>query len=227
MTTTDVPTNHDEQLDPLPWRPRGRPDRWATALLAATLAFLTLGYTFGLLAPRIDTATPVDGLVPGSDDLVYAHVVVSNTTLADGGFLPDTQLVDAGRSLPGLQLVSLGIKPGDTTGEQTAVDASSTVEPARVPLRRGDSATVTLVWRVTDCGLVPTDPPAIPLVFRTPLGLTRTVEARAASFALADTDGATYTQETLHELEWEGQGWGRRLARWVCAADATEPEAVP
>jgi hypothetical protein len=223
MTTTDAPTADDPQVDPPSWRPRGRPDRWAAGLLVATLAFLTVSFAFGLLAPRVDTWPAVNGAVPGADDLVYSRIEVTNTTPIGSGPLPDARLVDGGRSVPGLRLVSVGIEPGDAADGPPSMGSAAVDEPRPVTLEPGDTATVTLVWRVTDCARLPIDPPPIPLVFRTPIGLTRTVDARGASRALGENGlpEGQYVTDDPDDLSVFGGGWARWVSHWVCAPDTT------
>ncbi|HEV7760105.1 MAG TPA: hypothetical protein VGO78_13985, partial [Acidimicrobiales bacterium] len=94
--------------------------------------------------------TPVGwGAEPGSADQVYLTFDLTNEAHAA------VRLRSAGTSLRGLELVAAG-RP--------------------VTLGSGETASITLRYRVTDCGQVPAEPAPIPLVLRTPLGLTRTVD---------------------------------------------------
>ncbi len=201
------------------WLPRPHLVRWAALLLVAVVVLLSMSALFGLVTPRVATREQVDsGLLRGSDDLVYAQMVVTNSAYADA------ELVGAGESVPGLRLTVVSMARGEP-GEDDLVPAApsqSDDHPASVTLGHGDHATVSLLWQVTDCDEVSVRPPEIPVRLRTPLGLTRTVRATTASNLLGEIPAGTYTASNANELVGRGSGWAVWLAHPVC-----NPVVVP
>jgi hypothetical protein len=175
---------------------------WATALLAVVLVVLGTSYVLGLLAPRVSTDHGVStGVTSGADDTVYAMFEVRNEAYATA------RLAGADASVPGMRVAFASVAPlhGGTARADGAVD-----------LRHGERAQVTILWQVTDCGLVPADPEPIALDMRTPLGLARRVDARAVSELLGASTGASPADEP-------DPGWARALARRVCATGPASP----
>jgi hypothetical protein len=81
-----------------------------------------------------------------------------------------------------------------------------------VDLRHRESAVVTIRWHVTDSGLIPEEAAPIGLEMRTPVGLTRSVDAGTVTRLLDGSPGASRKDRRI-------AGWSRSLASRVC-----EPE---
>jgi hypothetical protein len=142
------------------WEPRGHPVRWAAGVVTLVAVTMLTSIWFGALTPRVD-ATPREWGVEVGSSPAEPYVVLDVTNDAHA----PVRLVAAGESLPGLELTSAEL----TTGERLSDRHTVTLDP-------GDRVSVTLRYRVTSCADVRAVPPPIPLVLRTPVGLTRTVD---------------------------------------------------
>jgi hypothetical protein len=175
------------------WEPRGHVVRWAAVALALTIAVLVVSIDFGLLAPRVSAFASTTGPVAGTDDHAYVQITVTNE--ARGAIT----VFGPNEAPPGLDLVATSVTRGDTA----ITPALPTVAeaPSEQSLHQGQTATVTAVWRVTDCDLVPRDDSGIPVEVRTPLGLRRAVEV------------------WVHSGLEPSPTWGRQIARAICGED--------
>lgn len=141
-----------------------RPVRWlAVALTLSVSALLGTALT-GALAPQVyPEVSPGPAWAGGG----RVEVEVRNEAVAS------TRLVDAGEDVPGLDLVGVEVATPD--------GGRSELGPEGVVIPGGGRATVVLAYDVTDCGLAAlASSHRVPLRFRTPLGLTRTLEVRHA-----------------------------------------------
>lgn len=168
MSTTEELTTDDSGTPA--WEPRGHPVRWAIGIVALLVAVLSVSIWFGALSPQLDVRAA--GWVVGSETATVT-LEVRNEGHAD------VDLVSVGASLPGLELTGTELSPGRPLGGDGVV------------LDPGETVTVTLGYRITDCEGVPQDPSGFPLVARTPLGLTRTVHGPD------ELSGMTLNDETL------------------------------
>ncbi len=153
---------------------------WASAILSVTLVVLVVAVMFGLITPRVGTTSWSWGTAPGGPALVDVQMRLDNDAWADA------QLLGGGESLPGMRLVATTTAPGDVAVLPDAAEMAThlaqddpIVPAGAVGIGPGESATLTVVWQVTDCASVPADPPPIPLRLRTPLGLDRTLDGPA------------------------------------------------
>jgi hypothetical protein len=94
-----------------------------------------------------------------------------------------TELAGGGESAPGLRLVATTVATGDDAVFPDAADLAAGLErddpiapDGPVSFGHGETATLTLVWQVTDCAVVPAHAGPIPVRLRTPLGLSRSVD---------------------------------------------------
>lgn len=190
-----APGSHEPPAhDPSPaWEPRGHVVRWASAPLALTVGLLVTSILFGLLAPRVSVDGSAWGLFPGTTDRVFVQITVTNHAYAPA------QLAGVTESPPGLELVSTSVTPGDPPPVTTDLAIDDPTAP--LALGHGESATVTVVWEVTDCRHLPADDRDLPVRLRTPLGLARTVGA-----TFPDASGAT-------------GAWAVEVAGYVCAPE--------
>lgn len=188
--------------EPVTWQPRGHLVGWAGAILAVAIVVLGTSAVFGLLTPRVSTDHGVtSGLAFDADDTVFATFEVSNEAYGTA------RLTGADASVPGMSVDTVSFEPLD--GATGRADGS-------VDLRHRESAVVTIRWHVTDCGLVPEDAGPIGLEMRTPVGLTRTVDAGTVTRLL---DGSPGTPQQ----DWPVAGWARSLASRVCGPEGGEP----
>lgn len=181
-------------LDDTPaWEPRGHVVRWVALVLALTILLLVVSIDFGLLAPRVSAFASTTGSVAGTDDHAFVQMTVINE--ARGAIT----VFGPSEAPPGLELVATSVTRDDIT--ITPAPPTIAHAPSERSLRQGETATVTAVWRVTDCDLLPRDDPGIPVEVRTPLGLRRAVDVTVDS-----------------GLE-PSPAWGRRIARSICGED--------
>ena len=151
--------------------------RTSTGPGASAIRLASVSTWFGALSPQLDVRAA--GWVVGPET---ATVTLDVRNEGHAG----VRLVSAGGSLPGLEL----------TGTELGPDRP--LEGDGVELDPGEDLSVTLRYRVTDCERVPHNPPAIPLVARTPLGLTRTVDGPDELSGLTIDDVTlSWTQELL------------------------------
>lgn len=192
------PTTSGHVAPPAPdgtpaWEPRGHVVRWAAVTLVVTIAVLVVSIDVGLLAPRVSGFTSTTGTVAGTDDQVFVQITVINE--ARGAIT----VFGPSEAPPGLDLVATSVTRGNITitpDLPTVADAANDRS-----LGRGGTATVTTVWRVTDCDLLPRDDPGISVEVRTPIGLRRAVEVKVDSGF----------EPSL--------AWGRQIARSICGGD--------
>ena len=160
------PSGPDERwsdLTPPPGSPRhARPVRWLAATLTlGVLALLAVALT-GAVAPQVRPAVSSGPAWAGGGRV---EVEVRNEAVTG------TRLVDAGEEAPGLDLVGVEVTTPD--------GARAELGPDGVVIPGGGRATVVLAYEVTDCevaALASSRP--VPVTFRTPLGLTRTLDVR-------------------------------------------------
>jgi hypothetical protein len=173
---TDPATTPD---DGTTWEPRGHPVRWAVAVVSLIAAALVASIWFGALTPLVDVEVGSWTSEAVGDNGATLVLEVSNEAHAG------VRLVSAGGPLPGLEPIATELGSGERLGDGNSI----VLDP-------GETARVTLRYRVTDCAALPGDPPAIPLVLRTPLGLTRTVTADVVD-DLVGGDTSRWTDDLL------------------------------
>ena len=163
------------------WEPHGHPVRRAAAAIVAIAALAVASIWFGALSPRVDVRASGWSTEVGDDGRAYVELEVHNDAHAA------VRLRAAGESLPGLELVATERASGERLGHGDSVE-----------LGPGETATVTLRYRLTDCDRVPDDPPAIPVTLRTPLGVDRTVDG-PDGLSYETVDGVTrrWTEDLL------------------------------
>jgi hypothetical protein len=149
----------------------------AAAVVGATALSLAAVWT-GAFAPMVSQAFSDQGPTWSSGMLVVA-VHLENEALVG------THIVGAGRSSPGADLVGVAVTPGD---RQVVPEAGSTLPDAGVGLGGGQGADVVLRYEV-DCDRLVASELTVPLRFRTPAGLTRTVDATHAATVDGDLAG--------------------------------------
>lgn len=171
------------------WEPRGHIVRWAAVALVLTIALLVVSIDIGLLAPRVNRFVSATGTVAGTADHAFVQLTVTNEARGAIRVFGPTE------APPGLELVGTSVTRGDSATPALPTVAQA---PSDRSLGRGETATVTAVWRVTDCDLLPRDDPGIPVEVRTPLGLRRTVEVSVE-----------------HGFE-PAPAWGREVAKFIC-----------
>jgi hypothetical protein len=162
---TDIVTGTDPSSpDPAGVAPsprRARPVRWLAVTLVASVLLLLGAALTGAVAPQVRP----EALPPGPAWAGGGQVEIEVTNEA----VTSTRLVGAGEAVPGLDLVGVDVAAPD--GSRSQLGPDGLVIPGH------GRATVVLAYTVTDCGLAAlasSDP--IPVRFRTPLGLTRTLE---------------------------------------------------
>jgi hypothetical protein len=174
MTTTpppatDSPTGEagsDTSAEP-DWQPRGHIVAWASAALVATAGLLLVSVALGLFAPRVSTDSWAWGALRPESDLVHMQVRMTNDAWAS------TELAGGGESVPGLRLVASTVASGDDAVFPDAADVAAGLErddpivpDGPVSFGHGETATLTLVWQVTDCAVVPSHAGPIPSACR-------------------------------------------------------------
>jgi hypothetical protein len=151
---------------PGPSSPRhARPVRWlAGALTLGVLALLAMALT-GAVAPQVRPTVSQDASWAGAGRV---EVEVRNEALAG------TRLVEAGEDVPGLDLVGVEVTRPDGFRSALGPDGAD-----GVVIPGGGRATVVLTYEVTDCEFAAqASSRPVPVSFRTPLGLTRTLQVR-------------------------------------------------
>ena len=179
MTTITEPAIDND--DSPAWEPHGHPVRWALGVVTLIAALAVASIWFGALSPRVDVQATGWSNEPGPDGQAHVTLDVHNDAHAA------VRLRSVGQSLPGLDLTATELDSGERLGgdDTTVLDS-------------GETVTVTLRYQVTDCERVPDDPPAIPLVLRTPSGLTRTVDGPdGLSYANVDGTVVSWTHDLL------------------------------
>jgi len=162
------------------WEPRGHPVRWAVGVVTLIGSALLASIWFGALTPRIDVQASTWSSEPAGENGATLVLEVENEAHASA------RLVGAGASLPGLELTGTEVGSGERLG-----GGNTTV------LAPGETVSVTLRYRVTDCAALPSEPPSIQVVLRTPLGLTRTVSDGNVAGDLVGGDQPTRWTEDL------------------------------
>jgi hypothetical protein len=159
------------------WPPRCHIVAWASAALVATAGLLLVSVALGLFAPRASTDSWAWAALRPESDLVHMAVRMTNDAWAS------TELAGGGESAPGLRLVATTVATGDDAVSPDAADLAAGLErddpiapDGPVSFGHGETATLTLVWQVTDCAVVPAHAGPIPVRLRTPLGLSRSVD---------------------------------------------------
>ena len=132
------------------------------------------------------------GTVPGTTDRVFVQVTITNDAYAPA------ELIGVTESPPGLDFVAASVTAGDPPPVTTDLAGGEPTAP--VTLGHGETAMVTVVWQVTDCRRLPVDDRDLVVWLRTPLGLTRTVDA-----TIPDDLGAPAS-------------WAAEVAEHACAA---------
>jgi hypothetical protein len=163
--------------------------RWvAVAVVSTTLACLAAIGT-GAIAPQVEVGTAGSGPTWFDDTLVLTVRVENQAALG-------TDIVGAGSSAPGVELTGVVVDT-DPVGFDDLVPSPSgapapslapvtpepgaTIPDGGVTIGRGQSVDVVLRYAL-DCEHVASGELTVPIRLRTPLGLTRTVDATHATF---------------------------------------------
>lgn len=176
-TTLDAGTDRDLAAE---WPRRGRPVRWLALAIVLTGALSVGAIWTGAIAPQVHIGPPGDGPTAW-DGAVLVSLRVENLAAVD------TRMLDAGTSGPGLDLVGVGVAPA---GDSVSLSDIGPIEPGPgapepgdhlpadgVDVGGGDAVHVILRYAVTDCRRAAQAELPVPVTFRTPLGISRTVDA--------------------------------------------------
>jgi hypothetical protein len=145
--------------EPLEWKPRGYPVRWALGATTTIAVVCAVSIWFGIFTPRVESQPLSWGPLNGEAGMVELRLELTNQAHTDA------RLLDIGESLPGM----------DRQEPQISTSQDGPPDNERHMAAGGGKLWVTLQYRVTDCAAVPHDPPAIPMTLRTPVGLRRTI----------------------------------------------------
>jgi len=134
--------------------------RLGIAVVSALLTVAALVWYSGVAVPRVRWSEEGGFMWATGPDFVSQAVHVVND-----GWLP-VSIVGAGRSGPGLELVAVQDGPPDPVMVRT--------NPLPYVLRPGQSLTLVVVYRITDCSVITKDPWPVPVRVQRPWG-TQTV----------------------------------------------------
>lgn len=173
-----------ETQEPLEWKPRGHPVRWAIGLSAGVALLSSVSIWFGALSPRIGALPVRWGQAPSDeDDAVEIQVELTNQAHTDA------TVTGAGESVPGLAFEGMDLSSRQD-GPPDGVDRIA---------GSGGHLWVTLRYRITDCAAIPLEPAAIPIRVRTALGLEIT-DTDLVDFG--PFDGAANPAWTIQVTKW-------------------------
>lgn len=168
--TTTSPTTSGPAPDDIAWRGKGRPVRWVAAAVVGATALSLAAVWSGAFAPMVSQTSSGQGPM-WSGEMLVVSVHLENEAVVG------TRIVAAGRSTPGAELVGVAVTPGD---RDVVPEAGSTLPDGGVVLPGGRGADVVLRYEV-DCARLAAAAMTVPVRFRTPAGLTRTIDATEAA----------------------------------------------
>jgi hypothetical protein len=147
------------QLDPAAGR-LSRPVVWrlrvGLIIMCTVTAVASLMWYSGVLVPQLRWSEEGGFMWASGPDLVSQAVHVRND-----GWVP-VSVIGAGRSGPGLRLVAVQDGPPDALMVRQ--------NPLPHELRPGESLTFVVVYRITDCSAITTQPWPVPVRLRRPWG---------------------------------------------------------